>query len=169
MALFNCPFDWTPGFDHPCGAPHNHRYHHHFSSTMRGPRWAFGEKPCCDFCNIWATTPYLEQELLQLDQHSPHHVAGISVAYNTIHHHYQHGLDGDGSESFLLSREINKLSKYLNRLHKILYGTNCPISASPLALLSDDLKYMGRDAQVGPRRLRYRTIPKPNHPFRLLM
>lgn len=87
----------------------------------------------------------------------PQEVDQVVGAWETIHHHYQFGLDRDGPDSYWLSREMERLSKRLRQMYRV-----CPW-VPQLNMLSDQLRYMGRDVQVGPQRLRYRTMPK--HPF----
>ncbi|KAI8936068.1 hypothetical protein NX059_007568 [Plenodomus lindquistii] len=174
MPLIFCPYDWAPSYESPFGIPHLHQHRYLGSSEMRAPRWVFsdspfGPKPCCDFCNTWDTTPGLKDELYELMQYSPHHVANIMYAANNIHHHFRYGLDRDGPESFMLARELERLSRYANGMHHRLSDPYGSRATSPLAKLSDDLKHMGRDLQMGPKRLRYRTVPKMRHDRRMLM
>lgn len=87
----------------------------------------------------------------------------IMQAKEGIHRHYKEGFDRDGWESYHLAREVETLSRHLRSLHRMLPWIN------QLSSLSDQLKYMGRDLQLGPRRLRYQTIPKMRHDRHRLM
>ena len=57
----------------------------------------------------------------------------------------------------MLAREVQKLAKYLRRMHHFYPWM------PQLGTLSDQLKYMGRDVQIGPQRLRYHTMPKQRY------
>ncbi|KAF2854494.1 hypothetical protein T440DRAFT_475646 [Plenodomus tracheiphilus IPT5] len=123
MPRFFCPYQWASSFNQPIGTLHTHWYDHPYSSEMRGPRWAssgppFNLSPCCDFCHAWDTIPHLDDEFQHLQQNVPHCVVEIYNAFEQIHHHYQHGFDRDGPESYYLAREVERLSKYLNELHR---------------------------------------------------
>jgi hypothetical protein len=87
----------------------------------------------------------------------------IRHTYRKIHYHYKRGFDGDGPDSYFLARELEDLSKRFRWMYR---GTGI----QQFAALADQLKYMGRDVQVGPRRLRYRTMPKEWYrPWNLLL
>jgi hypothetical protein len=83
----------------------------------------------------------------------------IWEAQNSIHYHFMLGLDSDGSDSYLLARELDFLSWTLKEVFDLSKTLHVP-GVGGLATLADQMKYLGRDVQTGPRRLRYRTMPK---------
>ena len=86
----------------------------------------------------------------------PYQHALIMRMYDGIHGHYQMGYDRDGPESYYLSREVEKLSRLLDKLCR-----RNPWSGRGLGDMAQQLKYMGRGVQMGPRRQRYHVRPKP--------
>jgi hypothetical protein len=83
----------------------------------------------------------------------------ISEAHDTINHHFMHGLDSDGLDSYHLARELDFLSWTLKDVFDLTKAFHVP-GVGGLATLADQMKYLGRDVQTGPRRLRHRTMPK---------
>ncbi|KAF1845620.1 uncharacterized protein K460DRAFT_284583 [Cucurbitaria berberidis CBS 394.84] len=159
----DCPYPYTPGIGAPFGVPHNHLYHHPHSFPMRAPRWAYNKRPCCEFCSALDHIPSLNQGLSELSIIMPDEVGDVLEAFDSIHHHYRWGFDRDGPDSYFLSREVEKLSRFLRRMYRFYPWV------PQLGTLSEQLKYMGRDVQTGPRRLRYHTMPKHRYkPWQLL-
>lgn len=78
--------------------------------------------------------------------------------YEGIHEHIVLGYDRDGSESYYLSREAEKLARELMRLSR-----RSPWGGRGLSEFASGLKYMGREMQVGRRRSRYHTVPRPRY------
>jgi hypothetical protein len=88
----------------------------------------------------------------------PFEHARLQQMYDLIHAHFMMGYDRDGMESFYISREVEKLSRSLERLYN-----NYPWADHRLADLASHLKYMGRDVQIGPRRKRFHRFPRPRY------
>jgi hypothetical protein len=97
--------------------------------------------------------------LEELADWDPYRYAHIVRMYEGIHDHYRMGYDRDGTESYYLSREVEKLSKLLNKLYR-----RNPWGSRGLGDLATQLKYMGRDVQIGPRRLKYHVMARPRYP-----
>ena len=109
------------------------------------------------------TQPNLANSMLQLQNMlKPALAAYLFDSYHCIHDHYKRGFDHDGPESYVLSREMQRLSSLLRDLYH-------ETGIHELAIWSDQLKYMGRDIQIGPRRLRYNLRPTHRHNRGLLM
>ncbi|KAH7391955.1 hypothetical protein BKA66DRAFT_458855 [Pyrenochaeta sp. MPI-SDFR-AT-0127] len=130
---------------------------------MRAPRWAFNEAPCCEFCGTLRNIPNLHEGLANLSVVIPQQIDDVFRALTGIHHHYKHGLDRDGSDSYMLYRDIEDLSTCLRGMYHVHPWV------PQLATLSGQLKYLGRDIQSGPRRLRYHTVPKQGYNRRNLL
>ncbi|EOA81042.1 hypothetical protein ACJQWK_09824 [Exserohilum turcicum] len=166
MAYNYWPWLWPSGYDFDPPVPHMHRFRDPWTARgVRAPRWAFpsySDGPCCEFCSTLGNIPGLDASLADLGQFPPIFHPVIQ-ALNNIHYHYKLSLDSDGEEPFFLAREMESLSRYLRKLYQ----------AYPhmieLALWADQLKYMGRDMQIGPRRLRYSPVTKHRHNRRLLL
>jgi hypothetical protein len=90
--------------------------------------------------------------------YDPFQHAHIMRMYDGIHGHYQMGYDRDGPESYYLSREVEKLSRLLSKLYR-----RNPWSGRGLGDMASQLKYMERDVQIGPRRLRYHVRTQPRY------
>jgi hypothetical protein len=84
---------------------------------------------------------------------APPYFDHVLRAYQGIHYHYKRGFGQNGPGSYYISREIERLAKMLRKLY---FATGM----HELASWSDQLKYMGRDIQLGPRRLRWSTVPE---------
>jgi hypothetical protein len=151
-------------------------YGYHNDPEMIGPCWAVDPYSgrCCDFCDVWQAivclpsppnTPHLQKPqpdaaglLDELSYYNPHQHAHILRLYETIHGHYMLGYDRDGPESYYLSREMEKLSKMLQRACR-----GNPRSGRGFGDIASQLKYMGRDIIITPRRKRYHTYPRPRY------
>jgi hypothetical protein len=96
--------------------------------------------------------------LQDLAMWDPHRHAHITQMYHMIHGCYMLGYDRDSSESYYLSREIDKLSKMLQRVYR-----RNPWSGRGFGDITSQLKYLGRDVQIGPRRRRYHAMPQPRY------
>jgi hypothetical protein len=99
----------------------------------------------------------MDEGMFQLGMIFPDQLGRIMEAYNGIHHHYRHGLDRDGPDAYHLSRELEKLARKLRRSHFHMPWL------SQLGMFADQLKYMGRDMQIGRRRRRYYPMPKERY------
>jgi hypothetical protein len=79
--------------------------------------------------------------------------------YDTVHGHYRLGHDRGGPQSYHVSRELEKLSKALQRVCR-----RSPWSGRGFDDIGSRLKYaMGRGVMVAPRRRKYRTIARPRY------
>ena len=78
--------------------------------------------------------------------------------HESIHNHLRMGYDRDGPESFYLSREVDKLSRWMQKLYR--HG---PWGGRGLGDLASQLKHFGRDVQIGPRRRKYHVEPMPRY------
>jgi hypothetical protein len=78
--------------------------------------------------------------------------------YESIHAHFMMGYDRNGTESFYLSRELEKLSRRMQRLYN-----RHPWADRRLADLAGHLKYAGRDVQIGARRKRFYKLSAPRY------
>jgi hypothetical protein len=87
---------------------------------------------------------------------APPYFDHVLDAYECIHYHYKRGFDQDGPESYYISREVERLSKLLRKLY---FATGM----HELASWSDQLKYMGRNTHMSPRRYRSNIMPKHRH------
>jgi hypothetical protein len=94
--------------------------------------------------------------LEELAMWDPYQHAHIMRMYDGIHGHYQMGYDRDGPESYYLSREVEKLSSLLNKLYR-----RNPWSGRGLGDMAQQLKYMGRVVQMGPRRPIHHVRSRP--------
>ncbi|EUC38598.1 hypothetical protein COCCADRAFT_82433 [Bipolaris zeicola 26-R-13] len=88
---------------------------------------------------------------------SPRIVHSILEAFHNTHYHYQLGLDTESEDPYYLAQEIERLSRYVRKLYRAFPDM------IELALWADQLKYLGRDVQIAPRRIRHSPIPKHRH------
>ncbi|KAF1943433.1 hypothetical protein EJ02DRAFT_453336 [Clathrospora elynae] len=164
MAPLLCPWAWSDNLGLHGSGHHGHFYRNPYTSRrMRAPRWAFPELapgPCCEFCTASENIPSLNMELNEIAMFFPPFAGWIGELledYVGIHHHYQQGFDHDGRGSFFLAREIDRFSKSVRQLYCMFPDMH------GLATWSDQLKYMGRNTQMEPRRRRYSTMPKDRY------
>jgi hypothetical protein len=129
---------------------------------------------CCDFCDVWQAIvcfnsppnklhlhkPQPDAAVLldELSYYNPHQHANILQLYETIHRHYMLGYDRDGPESYYVSREMEKLSKMLQRACR-----RNPWSERGFGNIASQLRYMGQDIMIAPRRRNYHTFPRPRY------
>ncbi|KAL6709666.1 hypothetical protein ACN47E_001094 [Coniothyrium glycines] len=101
--------------------------------------------------------PTMYDDLSELGAISPYDLHRILRISDEIHDHYRMGIESDGPDTYYLAREMDKLSRRIRRIHNQIR----PFSQAPsLASWADQLHYMARDMQIGPRRLRHYTMPK---------
>jgi hypothetical protein len=93
--------------------------------------------------------------LLELALWDPYRYERITQMHQSIHSHYSMGYDRDGAESYMLSREMEKLARMLLQLDR--HG------AWGIGDFAMRLKHMGREMQIGRRRSRYHTVPRPRY------
>jgi hypothetical protein len=94
----------------------------------------------------------------ELSYYNPHQYAHILQLYEIIHGHYRLGYGRDGPESYYLSREVEKLSKLLQRACR-----GSPRRGRGFSDIASQLRYMGRDIMIAPRRRKYHTFPRPRY------
>ena len=172
-----CPYPWYPG---GLSGVHPHRPHRFLEDPLSsGARWPYDHYQldrCCEFCDVWEAIvrpsvfpsfpaplltkpqPDIDDVLLELSLWDPYRHALIMDMYHGIHGHYMMGYDRDGPESFFLSREVEKLSRALQRCYR-----KNPWSGRGIGDLASQLKYAGRDLQIGPRRRKYHVRPRPRY------
>ncbi|EMD91168.1 hypothetical protein COCC4DRAFT_49842 [Bipolaris maydis ATCC 48331] len=124
---------------------------------MRAPRWAFpnlANPPCCDFCRAPGRIPGLGEGLADLGHLLPPIVHSIFEAFHNIHYHYQLGLDTESEDLYFLAQEIEGLSRHVRKLYRAFPDM------IELALWADQLKCLGRDIQIGPRRIRHSPMSR---------
>ncbi|KAF2034751.1 hypothetical protein EK21DRAFT_85313 [Setomelanomma holmii] len=110
---------------------------------------------CCKFCDVWKEMPYVNEILAELSLYDPYRFAHISELCETIHGHYRMGWDRDGSESYFLSRDMDKLSKLLHKLYR-----HTPWIEGDFDDFASRLRLMGRELHVGPKRQHYYSLPR---------
>ncbi|KAH7560260.1 hypothetical protein BM1_03894 [Bipolaris maydis] len=175
MAHDLCPWLWLPGHDLPHPVAHAHRLRDPWPlPNMRAPRWAFpnlANPPCCDFCRApgrivsfmsndgtFASPDYhqpgLGEGLADLGHLLPPIVHSIFEAFHNIHYHYQLGLDTESEDLYFLAQEIEGLSRHVRKLYRAFPDM------IELALWADQLKCLGRDIQIGPRRIRHSPMSR---------
>jgi hypothetical protein len=161
--------------------PHGHLpvAHYDYDFGMGNPYWGLDPyvDRCCDFCDAWQeivrhsrplpntpshsrkAQPDVADLLDELSYYNPHQHAHILQLYDTIHGHYRLGYDRDSPDSYYLSRELEKLSKALQRA-----GRRSPWSGRGIDDIGSRLKIMmGPGVRVAPRRRKYHTRPRPRY------
>ncbi|KAH7401880.1 hypothetical protein DE146DRAFT_444647 [Phaeosphaeria sp. MPI-PUGE-AT-0046c] len=96
--------------------------------------------------------------LEQLSLYDPVRHADILQMYDNIHGHYMMGYDRDGSEAYYLSRELEKLSKMLHRFYR-----HNPWAQRGFGDIASQLRCMGTEMLVGPRRRKHHQIGRPRY------
>ncbi|KAF1920090.1 hypothetical protein BDU57DRAFT_2884 [Ampelomyces quisqualis] len=114
---------------------------------------------CCEFCDAMEAIPDLEIILEELSFYDPHHYATMSRLHDSVHGHYMLGYDRDGSESYHLSRKMERLSELLQMAQR-----RNPRGGRGLGDFASRVKYMSRDVMMGPRRHRFDTFAMPRYP-----
>jgi hypothetical protein len=92
--------------------------------------------------------PGIEDELCQLTYLTPHHFGRFQDLFDSVHHHFQCNMDGDGPDAYFLACEVEELSRHLHRMYK-MYPMLPGVSR-----MADEFKLMSRDVQTGFRRQR---------------
>ncbi|KAH7077124.1 hypothetical protein FB567DRAFT_142882 [Paraphoma chrysanthemicola] len=121
-------------------------------------RWTYGDNHCCDLCDMWLQIPEADVILDELSLWDPYEHARLVQLYENIHHHFMMGYNRDGSESFWLSRDLEKLSRRMQRLYH-----RHPCADRRVAGLAGHLKHAGRDLQIGRRRKGFHMRPGPRY------
>jgi hypothetical protein len=88
----------------------------------------------------------------ELSYHDPHRHAHIIQLYNDIHGRYRLGYSRDGPEAYHLSHEMEKLSRLLQKSCR-----RTPWGGHGLDKIASQLRHMGRDPVISPRRRRCRV------------
>lgn len=130
------------------------------SSAMSGPPlYAPSNLPLFPLSQLLtAQQPDIDECLLELALWDPYHYDYIRQMHDSIHSHVLMGYDRDGPESFFLSREVEKLSRLLQKMYR-----HDPWQGRGLGDLARELKLIGRDVQIGPRRRKYHPRPRPRY------
>ncbi|KAH7072840.1 hypothetical protein BKA63DRAFT_52131 [Paraphoma chrysanthemicola] len=120
--------------------------------------WPYGENRCCELCDMWLQIPEADVILDELSLWDPYEHARLVQLYENIHAHFMMGYDRDGAQSFWLSRDLEKLSRRMQRLYH-----RHPWADRRVAGLAGHLKYAGSDLQINPGRKRFHRRPVPRY------
>lgn len=99
----------------------------------------------------------LGEGLADLGHILPPTVHSIPEAFHNIYYHYQLGLDTESEDPYFLAQNIEGLSRYVRKLYRAF------LDMIELAMWADQLKYLGRDIQIEPRRIRHNPMPRRRH------
>ncbi|KAF2832061.1 hypothetical protein CC86DRAFT_462444 [Ophiobolus disseminans] len=156
-------YAFSPGGFHGLHGMHGHMIRSPYDPWNQGAYWPgdsfheYSNRCACEFCDVWGAIPDVEEILHELALLDPYRYEHIRQMHDSIHSHYRMGYDRDGPESYYLSREVEKLSRLLQKLHR-----HTPWGGRGLGDIASQLKHFGRDVQVGRRRGRY-GHPRPRY------
>ncbi|KAL7774901.1 hypothetical protein CFE70_005816 [Pyrenophora teres f. teres 0-1] len=145
-----------PGFNdmfHPQMHPYS------FAVPTRAQRFPYEDEPFGEFRDAARMMPGIEESLdclLHEGVIDPAELSTILERVQGLHRHYQWGFNSDGPEMYLLARELERISRKLQRMYH-------DTGIGQFSVLADQFMYMGRNVQVGPRHRRFRTIPQQRH------
>ncbi|KAF2683424.1 hypothetical protein K458DRAFT_432216 [Lentithecium fluviatile CBS 122367] len=123
-------------------------------------RWKHWREPCCAWCDMWREHAYwfFHGSNLHFFQMLPF-IPEIEQAYHGIHERYKkHKMGKDdllGSHNYGLSYELECLSQQVWGLYKIF-----PESLQGFNKVSEALRDMSIELQIGPSRELYHTMPR---------
>ncbi|RMZ73917.1 hypothetical protein GMOD_00004723 [Pyrenophora seminiperda CCB06] len=141
-----------PGLNDMFHAP---MYHYPFNVPARVHRFPYEDEPFGDFGEAMGMIPDIEESLDHLCREGildPIELEAILERIQGIHRHYPWGFNCDGPESYLMARELDRMSRKLQGMY---HATDI----GQFAMLAKQLMYMGRNVQVGPRRPRFHALP----------
>ncbi|ORY12106.1 hypothetical protein BCR34DRAFT_564229 [Clohesyomyces aquaticus] len=155
MPLQLCSYQWpTPN---GIGGHHLHDDYDIQEPFWDPASWYMGRGPCCEWCVTWRDiiqTP--ELFFHDLYYHDPDEWEYVWKAYRRLHQHYKHNLRWDSS--YQLARDVDLMSQRLRKIYRWI-----PAWRS-LGRLSQRLKIMSTELQIGPQRKLYYAIPKMRRP-----
>ncbi|EDU45295.1 hypothetical protein PtrSN002B_000301 [Pyrenophora tritici-repentis] len=129
-----------------------------FGPLARAPRFPYEDEPFGEFRDVARMMPGIEESLECLFHEGVIEPGELSTILERLQgiRHCQWGFNGDGPETYLLARELERISRKLQRMYH-------DTGIGHFSALADYFMYMGRSFQVGPRHRRLRTIPQQRH------